>query len=211
MQRISVAIIDYGFGNVRSVVNALAAVNLSPQVVSEPDEISDFANVILPGVGAFATAMKVIEDKGLDDAIRASANAGANVLGICLGMQLLFGSSSEFGSHPGLGILEGTVVPLVDPAEVFPGLKSTHISWERVQPNDSGRLSSWFSDTSDEYYFVHSFVAQPLSQRVIAGTSNYRGIEFVAAVEHENVAGVQFHPERSGKGGLSLLSHFFRE
>ena len=211
MQRISVAIIDYGFGNVRSVVNALETVNLSPQVVSEPEDISDFGHIILPGVGAFATAMRVIEDKGLDDAIRASVNAGANVLGICLGMQLLFGTSLEFGSHPGLGILEGTVVPLVDPADVSPGLKSTHISWERVQPANSGRLSSWFSDSADEYYFVHSFAAQPLSQQIIAGTSHYRGIEFAAAVEHENVAGVQFHPERSGKGGLSLLSHFFRE
>ena len=205
----SVAIIDYGFGNVRSVVNAVEKSGLTPIVVSKPSEVINSEDIILPGVGAYATAMGVIVDKGLDQAIRESVRGGAHVLGICLGMQLLFGSSKEFGEHPGLGILEGTVGPLVAPEEVSPSAKSTHIAWKGVKAESSGILSRWFSSHQHEYYFVHSFAAKPRSPRIVAGTAHYRGVPFVAAVEWENIAGVQFHPERSGEGGLGLIKHFF--
>ena len=205
----SVAIIDYGFGNVRSVVNAVEKSGLSPLVVSEPSEVINAEDIILPGVGAFASAMRVIVGKGLDEAIRQSVQGGAHVLGICLGMQLLFGSSLEFGEHPGLGILDGTVSPLVAPAEVSPSAKSTHIAWKSVEPDNSGILSRWFASNQHEYYFVHSFAAQSVSPGIVAGTSHYRRVPFVAAVERDNIAGVQFHPERSGEGGLGLLKHFF--
>lgn len=204
-----VAIVDYGFGNVRSVVNALESSGLVPRVVSRPSEVIGAEDIVLPGVGAFATAMRVIVDTGLDEAIRQSVRGGAHVLGICLGMQLLFGSSLEFGEHAGLGILEGTVRPLVPPEDVSPSAKSTHIAWTSVGAENSGRLSSWFTSHQHEYYFVHSFSAQPIFPEIVAGTAHYLGVPFVAAVERGNTAGVQFHPERSGDGGLALLSHFF--
>lgn len=209
MKNKSVAIIDYGFGNVRSVVNAVEKSGLTPNVVSKPNEVVNAERIILPGVGAYPTAMRVIVDKGLDQAIRKSVTSGAHVLGICLGMQLLFGSSQEFGVHPGLGILDGIVGPLVAREAISPSSKSTHIAWRPVKAEGSGILSSWFTSHQHEYYFVHSFAAQPLSPRIVAGTAHYRGVPFVAAVERENIAGVQFHPERSGEGGLGLIKHFF--
>jgi len=209
MAKKAVSIIDYGFGNVRSVLNALERSGLDPTVVSKPENVANSENLVLPGVGAFAAAMNVVVEKGLADAIHEAVNSGAKVLGICLGMQLLFERSVEFGEHSGLGILEGSVGPLVAEQDVSPRAKSTHISWTRVDPESSGSLADWFSKHDAEYYFVHSFAAQQVSQDTIAGISYYRGRPFVSAVERENIAGVQFHPERSGEAGLELLSHFF--
>lgn len=206
-----VTVIDYGFGNVRSVLNALEKSGLEPQVVSAARDVQGSSSIVLPGVGAFATAMSVITTTGLDDAIREAVNAGAKLLGICLGMQLLFEKSFEFGEHTGLGMLEGAVGPLVPPENVSPQAKSTHISWAEVAPKNSGRLAQWFSAHPHEYYFVHSFAAQSVPQSTLAGVSTYSGSSFVAAIEADNIAGVQFHPERSGKAGLGLLSHFFAD
>jgi len=211
MAKKAVSIIDYGFGNVRSVLNALERSGLDPTVVSKPENVANSENLVLPGVGAFAAAMNVVVEKGLADAIHEAVNSGAKVLGICLGMQLLFERSVEFGEHSGLGILEGSVGPLVAEQDVSPRAKSTHISWTRVDPESSGSLADWFSKHDAEYYFVHSFAAQQVSQDTIAGISYYRGRPFVSAVERENIAGVQFHPERSGEAGLELLSHFFAD
>ena len=211
MAKKAVSIIDYGFGNVRSVLNALERSGLDPTVVSQPEDVANSENLVLPGVGAFATAMNVIVEQGLADAIHEAVNSGAKVLGICLGMQLLFERSFEFGEHSGLGILEGSVGPLVAAQDVSPRAKSTHISWTRVDPESSGSLADWFSTQDDEYYFVHSFAAQQIAQDTIAGISHYRGNPFVSAVEKDNIAGVQFHPERSGEAGLRLLSHFFAD
>lgn len=206
-----VTVIDYGFGNVRSVLNALEKSGLEPKVVSAAGDVERSSSIVLPGVGAFATAMRVIMNKGLDDAIREAVSSGATILGICLGMQLLFQKSLEFGEHLGLGMLEGTVGPLVPLENVSPDAKSTHISWAKVAPENSGRLSEWFVAYPHEYYFVHSFAAHSVPPRTVAGVSKYRGNPFVAAVETGNIAGVQFHPERSGEAGLGLLSHFFGE
>lgn len=204
-----VAVIDYGFGNVRSVLNAIEKAGLEPRIVSTAGEVERLSSIVLPGVGAFATAMRVISHRGLDDAIREAVSSGSSILGICLGMQLLFEKSLEFGQQVGLGIFEGTVGPLVPQETVSPEAKSTHISWAKVAPCNSGRLAGWFLAQPHEYYFVHSFAAQSVPPGVVAGVSNYRGHQFVAAVETGNIAGVQFHPERSGEAGLGLLSHFF--
>lgn len=206
-----VTVIDYGFGNVRSVLNALQKSGFEPQIVSAAKGLEGSSCIVLPGVGAFATAMRVITRKGLDDAIREAVSDGAKILGICLGMQLLFERSLEFGQHSGLGILEGTVGPLVPPEKVSPQAKSTNISWARVTPQNSGRLAQWFSAYPHEYYFVHSFAAQSVPPTTVAGLSSYRGSTFVSAVETHNIAGVQFHPERSGEAGLRLLSRFFSD
>lgn len=204
-----VTIIDYGFGNVRSVLNALDVCGYDPQVVSTGREVEKSSSIVLPGVGAFATAMRVITNEGLDLAIREAVGSGAAVLGICLGMQLLFDKSLEFGEHLGLGLLEGTVGPLVPPENVSPHAKSTHISWAQVAPQNSGRLAEWFAAYPHEYYFVHSFAAESVPPAAVVGVSRYRGNPFVAAVETGKIAGVQFHPERSGEAGLGLLSRFF--
>jgi len=206
----TITVIDYGFGNVRSVLNALERSGFEPKVVSAASEVGQSSFIVLPGVGAFGTAMRVISEKRFDQAIRESANNGAQILGICLGMQLLFEKSFEFGEHSGLGLLAGTVGPLVSSEKVSPEVKSTHISWARVGPKNSGRLAQWFSARPhDDYYFVHSYAAQSVPPDNIAGVSNYRGDPFVSAVEKGNVAGVQFHPERSGEVGLALLTFFF--
>lgn len=204
-----VTIIDYGFGNVRSVLNALDVCGFEPQVVSTGREVEKSSSIVLPGVGAFATAMRVITNEGLDLAIREAVGSGAAVLGICLGMQLLFDKSLEFGEHLGLGLLEGTVGPLVPPENVSPQVKSTHISWAQVAPQNSGRLAEWFAAYQHEYYFVHSFAAESVPPAAVVGVSRYRGNLFVAAVETGKIAGVQFHPERSGEAGLGLFSRFF--
>ena len=206
-----ITIIDYGFGNVRSVLNALDKCGFEPQVVSTVREVEKSSSIVLPGVGAFATAMRVITNKGLDLAIREAVGSGAAILGICLGMQLLFEESLEFGEHLGLGLLEGTVGPLVPPENVSPEAKSTHISWAQVIPQNYGRLADWFAAQPHEYYFVHSFAAESVPPAAVVGVSRYRGNPFVAAVEAGNVAGVQFHPERSGEAGLGLLSRFFAD
>lgn len=204
-----VAVIDYGFGNVRSVLNALDICGFEPKVVSAARDVEESRSIVLPGVGAFATAMRVITSKGLDNAIREAIGSGASILGICLGMQLLFEKSLEFGEHSGLGVLEGTVGPLVSAERVSPEAKSTHISWAQVAPHNSGILAEWFVAHQYEYYFVHSFAAESVPPDTVAGYSQYLGNPFVAAVETGNIAGVQFHPERSGEAGLGLLSRFF--
>jgi glutamine amidotransferase len=136
-----VAVIDYGFGNVRSVLNAIEKAGLEPRIVSTAGEVERSSSIVLPGVGAFATAMRVISHRGLDDAIREAVSSGSSILGICLGMQLLFEKSLEFGQQVGLGIFEGTVGPLVPQETVSPEAKSTHISWAKVAPCNSGRLA----------------------------------------------------------------------
>lgn len=205
-----VGVIDYGFGNVTSVLNALAKVELTAEVVTNPDEIRNYEDLVLPGVGAFPSAMSVIRDRGLDVAIRAAADAGANLLGICLGMQLLFEESTEFGVTQGLGLLPGRVEPLVSKDKLSVGLKSTHIAWATVSQVGQTDLAKWLELRAADFYFVHSYAVKPDNFEHIAGESSFMGNCFVAAVQSGNVAGVQFHPERSREVGLELLSHLFR-
>ena len=210
MSSTRVGIIDYGFGNVTSLVNALSKVELSAEILTNPGEIADCRDLILPGVGAFPSAMSVIRDREIDVAIRAAVDSGARMLGICLGMQLLFEESTEFGPNPGLGILPGRVEPLVPAHKLSAGSKSTHIAWGPVDPVGQTGLSKWFEAHAYDYYFVHSFRAKPEDSNHIAGESSFVGTHFVSAVQSGNVLGVQFHPERSREAGLELLSHLFR-
>lgn len=211
MRSKEVIVIDYGFGNVRSVVNALESVGLNPKISNEPDEVGTARNLLLPGVGAFRSAMKELRRRNLAEAIQNAVSKDARPLGICLGMQLLFETSDEFGLSDGLGILQGHVGPLVSAAEVSPLNRATHIGWRKVTPENHGHLSNAFRGSIDDYYFVHSFAAQPQSDgaAIVAGWAHHLQEPFVAAVEAGNVLGVQFHPERSGKGGLNLLAGIF--
>ena len=203
-----VHVIDYGLGNLLSVAQGLVAVGASPLVAAEPQSIAQARKIILPGVGAFPVAMKYLSDSGLDVAVIDAANRGVPVLGICLGMQLLFERSSEFGDTPGLGLIGGGVVPILSNPE--PGrLRSTHIGWRAVTWNPGGNtaLANSF-DGEDAYYFVHSFAAEPSQERDLWASVLYGGKKIAAVVGSENVWGTQFHPEKSGEAGLKVLEKF---
>lgn len=195
-----VAILDYGMGNLRSVEKALEHVGVTAKVTSEAEEVRAADGVILPGVGAFPRAMERVRELGLDELICERRDAGVPILGICLGLQLLFESSSELGGAAGLGMLPGTVEALE-----APGLKVPHIGWAPVRWERESRLTEGIPSETP-FYFVHSFAPRPGEEELL-GSAEY-GTRFACAAERDNVFGVQFHPEKSSAAGLRLLSNF---
>jgi glutamine amidotransferase len=196
-----IAIANYGMGNLTSARMALEHVGAEVEVTSDLDRIRAADGVVLPGVGAFPRAMEQIRRLGLDDAIRERREAGVPILGICLGMQLLFEVSSEMGGDTGLGLLRGSVDPLRTG-----GLKLPQIGWNEVAWRGHSPLSDGLPPRTAMYH-VHSFAPQPEDVTVIAGTAHY-GEEFVTAVSQGRLFGVQFHPEKSSADGLALLRNF---
>lgn len=201
-----IGIVDYGVGNLFSITSALRALEAEVFVSREPEVLQKADSLILPGVGAFAGAMEKLRATGLDQVVKERAKAGTPLLGICLGMQLLFSESLEFGNHPGLGLLPGQVVSM---AERLPqGLKTPHMGWNRLhlEKQDSRLLAD--TREGDFVYFVHSYYAQGCG-KALAATTDY-GIPLTAAVEQDNIFGCQFHPEKSGPSGLRILRSFAR-
>jgi glutamine amidotransferase len=195
-----IAILDYGVGNLRSVEKALEHVGAVATITSDATEVRAADGLILPGVGAFPRAMERIRERGLDELIAERREAGAPILGICLGLQLLFDSTTELGGAAGLGLLPGEVAELD-----APGLKIPHIGWSPVRWEKESRLAEGIeSDTP--FYLVHSFAPRPASADLL-GTAAY-GARFACAAERDNVFGVQFHPEKSSAAGLRLLANF---
>jgi glutamine amidotransferase len=195
-----IAILDYGMGNLRSVEKALEHVGVTAHRTDDADEVRAADGVILPGVGAFPAAMERIRRLRLDELISERREAGVPILGICLGLQLLFESSSELGGADGLGLLGGPVGELE--AE---GLKVPHIGWSPVRWEKESRLAEGIPSETP-FYFVHSF-APSASGGELLGSAEY-GRRFACAAERDNVFGVQFHPEKSSAAGLRLLSNF---
>jgi glutamine amidotransferase len=195
-----IAILDYGMGNLRSVEKALEHVGVTALITSDAGEVRAADGVILPGVGAFPRAMERIRELGLDELIAERRGEGVPILGICLGLQLLFDSSSELGGAEGLGLLEGPVGALE--AE---GLKVPHIGWEPVRWERESRLTEGIASETP-FYFVHSLAPCPRGEDLL-GSAAY-GARFACAAERDNVFGVQFHPEKSSAAGLRLLSNF---
>ncbi len=195
-----ILVLDYGMGNTRSVEKALEHVGARATIGSDPDEVRAADGLILPGVGAFPRAMERIRATGLDELIAERATAGTPVLGICLGLQLLFERSEELGGADGLGLLPGPVTMLD-----APGLKVPNIGWAPVRWERESRLVEGISSETP-FYLVHSFVARPAAEDAL-GTASY-GERFVCAAERDNVFGVQFHPEKSSAAGLRLLANF---
>jgi glutamine amidotransferase len=189
-------------GNLRSVEKALEHVGARAAIGADPDEVGAADGLILPGVGAFPRAMERIRATGLDELIAARAAAGTPILGICLGLQLLFQRSEELGGAAGLGLLPGAVTALD-----APGLKVPHIGWAPVRWERESRLTAGI-EAGTPFYLVHSFVARPTAEDTL-GTAEF-GERFAAAVERDNVFGVQFHPEKSSAAGLRLLANFAR-
>ena len=195
-------IIDYGVGNLFSLKSSFAFLGEPVRVSSDPDEIYKADRVILPGVGAFADAAARLRAGGLDEAVKSVAKKGTPLLGICLGMQLLFDASEEYGYHAGLGLLPGCVRRIPVPDESY---KIPQIGWNSLH---IVREHPLFANTNegDFVYFVHSFHAEDCGEALLA-TTDY-GTTFTAAAARDNVCGTQFHPEKSGEVGLSILRAF---
>lgn len=198
-----IAIIDYGVGNLFSLAASFRKIGAETMVTSDREVIARADRVILPGVGAFGDAARKLRESGLDKVVIEEAGKGKPLMGICLGMQLLFEYGEEFGHHEGLGLLKGSVVPMkgVIPADY----KIPHIGWNRLSVKRDIPLFRYIKD-GDHVYFVHSFYAEGCSDSLVA-TTEY-GAELTAAVAKGNVMGCQFHPEKSGEVGLNILRGF---
>ena len=198
-----IAVIDYGVGNLFSLCSSLEAIGAQSVVTSDPDVIKKADKIILPGVGAFGDAIRKLRKTGLDEVIINEVVAGKPIFGICLGMQLLFEKSYEYGEHTGLGLLRGSVVPMDGSIEA--GLKIPHIGWNALKVERKHPLLKY---TAEGYhvYFVHSYFAVDCDDSLVA-SSEY-GARVTALVASGNVAGAQFHPEKSGEVGLNILRAF---
>ncbi|MBR2325600.1 MAG: imidazole glycerol phosphate synthase subunit HisH [Clostridia bacterium] len=199
-----IAIVDYGVGNLFSLSSSFRAIGFEAVISSDPAVISAADKIILPGVGAFEDAAKKLFDSGLFDLVIREAEKGKPILGICLGMQLLFERSFEYGEHKGLGLIKGDIRPISD---VIPAdLKIPHIGWNALHFTEPRAEIFKYLKEGDHVYFVHSFYAANCEESVIA-TAEY-GAPLTAAVAKGNVFGCQFHPEKSGAVGLSILRAF---
>ena len=200
-----IGIVDYNMGNLASVINAFEIVGADIAVESDPDKLKNYDKLILPGVGAFGDAMEHLKENGMDKAVKEYAKSGKPLLGICLGMQLLFESSEEFGSSQGLGLIKGKVVAF-DESKFDHKLKVPHMGWNEMFQNNN----PLFNGLPDEFYlyFVHSFHAVCDDKYAIGKT--YYGYEFVSAVNKENIYGIQPHPEKSHENGLKIIKNFVK-
>ncbi|MBO5212465.1 MAG: imidazole glycerol phosphate synthase subunit HisH [Clostridia bacterium] len=198
-----IAIIDYGVGNLFSLRSSLDMIGAAAKVTSDPDEIKKCGKIILPGVGAFADAIAKLRESGLDKVIKEEVARGKAIFGICLGMQMLFEKSYEYGEHKGLGFLKGSVVPMEK--YISNDLKIPHIGWNALHIKRDHPIFKYIKE-NDCVYFVHSYFATDCDDSLLA-TAEY-GKELTAAVAYKNVAGMQFHPEKSGEVGLKILKAF---
>ena len=198
-----VAIIDYGVGNLFSLICSFKSIGADICVTSDPKVIKEADKIVLPGVGAFEDAAKKLRESGLDEIIKEECASGKPLLGICLGMQMLFERSFEYGEHEGLSLLRGSVIPMQ--GSIPEGLDIPHIGWNKLKIHSDHPVFKYTND-GDFVYFVHSYYASGCEDSLLA-TTDY-GIDMTAAVAKDNVAGMQFHPEKSGECGLNILRAF---
>ena len=207
-----VTIVDYGIGNIFSVTRAFERCGADVVLTDKPEEVLAATRLVLPGVGAFSNGMNGLYERGLIDPIRDYAASGKPLLGICLGMQMLFSGSNEFGEHRGLDIIEGRIVPIEPKGPDGLPLKVPHIGWSELMPTEEG--PEWGSsilkhlDGDAHCYFVHSFTAFPNDERHRLADTYYGTSRISAAVAKGNVYGCQFHPEKSGAVGLKIIDGF---
>ena len=198
-----IAIIDYGVGNLFSLTSSFKKIGVDVVATADKEVIKSADKLILPGVGAFADAIKKLRDSGLDRVIIDEAKKGKKIMGICLGMQLLFEKSYEYGEHDGLALLKGKVVPMEN--RIPSNLKIPHIGWNALSIKKESPLFKYLKN-GDHVYFVHSYFAKDCDESLLA-TTEY-GKELTAAVAYKNIYGCQFHPEKSGDIGLKILKAF---
>jgi len=208
---LKVAIVDYGFGNLYSLAKALVRIGATPAISEKENEIKNADALFLPGVGAFGRGMEGLLERGLTPAIKDHVKAGKPLFGICLGMQFLFQYSEEFGRHEGLGFIEGSVKKIVPRTKC----KVPHVGWNSLTFSEAAKKqkNSFLQGVEDgeQFYFVHSYAAIPLSKDVVLGTTEYCGALLTSVIKKGNVIGTQFHPEKSGEAGLRLLKNFVEE
>lgn len=198
-----IAIIDYGVGNLFSLCSSLKSIGADAVVTNDFQEIKNAEKIILPGVGAFGDARKKLQKNGLDNLIIEQSKSGKDIMGICLGMQMLFEKSYEFGEYEGLGLLKGEIVPMQ--GILKPEYKIPHIGWNALKFQKKSELFKYINE-GDCVYFVHSFYATNCEDSLTSYAEYDKNI--TASVEKDNVFGCQFHPEKSGKVGLSILKAF---
>lgn len=202
-----IVVLDYGLGNVRSVANALRTIGADPEVTREPAALAAADGLVIPGVGAFPRAMENLVQAGLVGRIMDFVASDRPVLGICVGMQMLFEAGLEFGRTPGLGLIPGSVekIPVLPTEGRLP-----HIAWSTVTATPQGRaaLLAGLTDAEMRFYFVHSYAAVGVPAEALVATADYLGHRITAAVQRGKVFGTQFHPEKSGPSGLRLLANF---
>ena len=199
---VQIAVVDYGMGNRRSVQKALEHVGATAEITHDPDRIAAADGVVVPGVGAFPLAMRNLSELGLDTTLRAVASSGRPLLGICLGMQVLFERSDEFGRTAGLGLIPGVVTPLD-----AHGLRIPHIGWNEVRFERPSPLTADLPASGCAFYHVHSLAVRPRDAADVVGSTEY-GERFATIVARGSVLGVQFHPEKSSGPGLRMLAGF---
>lgn len=197
-----IAIIDYGVGNLFSLESSFRAIGQQVKVTDSADKIRKADKIILPGVGAFEDAVKKLKDTGLDLVLKEEASKGKPVMGICLGMQMLFERSFEYGCHEGLGLIKGDIIPFE--GEIDPSLKIPHIGWNALEIKEELPIFKYIK-SGDHVYFVHSYFAAVTDETI--AKCEY-GTVFTAAVGKDNIYGCQFHPEKSGHTGLNILKGF---
>ncbi len=197
-----IAIIDYNMGNLASVYNACHLLDAKATIVKDPNELKNYDRIILPGVGAFGDAMEHLNQTGMKEAILEYAKSGKPMFGICLGMQLLFNSSSEFGEHKGLGLIEGEVIKF-EKEKMSEDIKIPHVGWNSI----ANKNSKLFEGLENPYlYFVHSYHVKTEDKNVL-GYTQY-GYKFASSVNKDNIYGLQPHPEKSHDNGLRILKNF---
>jgi imidazole glycerol-phosphate synthase subunit HisH len=201
MSGFPVTIVDYGMGNLRSVEKALAALGASPRVSADPDTVLRSERLILPGVGAFGDAMDNLRRSGLERALLQAVDSGVPLLGLCLGLQLLFSESEEFGRHEGLGLIPGSVRRFEEA-----GLRVPHVGWNQVESFRPDPLLDGIAEGS-YFYFVHSYYVVPDREEDVVACTSY-GRRFCSIARRGSVRGAQFHPEKSQEAGKRLLRNF---
>jgi glutamine amidotransferase len=202
-----IAIIDYGMGNLRSVQKGFEKIGSDAVVTADPKVVLEAERVVLPGVGAFRDCMRNLEQAGFVESILKVIQEGRPFLGICVGMQLLFTQSEEFGIYPGLNVIPGNVLRFADGmVEAGENLKVPHMGWNQLSIKRPAPLFAGIEDGSN-VYFVHSYYVKPEDDSVVAATTGY-GIDFCAAIWRDNIVATQFHPEKSQDKGLAMLKNF---
>jgi len=197
-----VGIIDYGVGNLRSVEKAFAAVGCDAVVSADEEILQTVDRLVLPGVGAFGACMRALTERGFDRLVTERVAQGTPLLGVCVGMQMLFEESEEFGTTRGLGLLPGRVIRFSDDLVV------PQVGWNQISQRQAHPLLQGIADGAF-FYFVHSYYCEPADSSFVLGETDY-GVAYASVVAHENISGVQFHPEKSQAAGLRLLANFAR-
>jgi len=202
-----IVVIDYGLGNVQSIKNALFICGASEVLLScNPQEVLSADGIILPGVGAFAQGMRELKTRGLIDVLHSYVDSKKPLLGICLGMQLLFDRGEEFGTTNGLGLVQGVVERFTENLKD----KLPHISWNEIQKRDISWSSGLLQGicNNEDVYFVHSYICKPSHSEIILSTTEYGGVEFCSSINQGNIYACQFHPEKSGNVGLGIIKNY---